>query len=970
MPFTRRRFMLGSLGSAFAPQLFSMTSSLAPDAAGTKPYGSGHFGEWIVDECGLPAFRYTCDQTTDPKARTEVSAGNVLEATEHIHQVGNDRITALASNYGHVRVRQDEGAPKFLNDYDPESAQYAGGIGWLTDGHESLSTFYSGQHPAFERIFGVGYFRKKVSSANYAVDQIIFAPFGDDPVLLSQVTITNRSAAPASLRWIEYWGCQTHEFTLRAFIESWAGMGTPPQICRRLGQRYAHRVEPVQRNRGLLESRQFLGHSPQDDAVWQKMRESLSAHPNNFISAIPDPKAGTWFDGGPVPQTFLVSLDELASAFSTNAAAFFGSAGPANPAGLAQPLDGNLGSTDQHTALLLERAFHLAPGQSRTLHFLYGYLPTGYDLQQLIARYEPHASEGSEPVALKGHGLEPALSEPEASRMGAERPPEGQEALAPEGSSTALAASCAAWKRTAPHFAVASEPWVERETTWNHYCLRSSLTFDDYFGQHILNQNGYYQYVMGFQGAARDPLQHALPFLFTDPAIVRSVLRYTLSEVREDGSLPYGLTGYGVVAPMVSDKASDLPLWLLWAVSEYVLAARDTDFLREQIPARVTGSGSDTVANLLARCYRHQVNDVGTGQHGICRMLADDWNDGLLGTWAASNFAEAEAQGESVLNSAMSAWVFDDYAHMLRFAGLSPDLQEQLRNSAAKHRDAVRAQWTSRWFRRCWLGEKLGWLGEETLWIEPQPWALLAGATTPDQSRTLIASINELLRRGPIGAAQMSQQGPDISQPGLFDQGTVVRGGIWPSLNQTLIWSLAGIDPAMAWDEWKKNSFAAHAEAYPDMWYGTWSGSDSYNAPFSKTPGATGGPGFHGTDFPVLNLHSHACFLYSATKLLGINFDEHGLELRPALPAGPYRFESPLIGLASSREAHYEGWYAPLRPGTWTVRIHLPAAIAQRITHATVNGAAAPLHRAADGTMTLSGLSEPAKPLRWTLSAS
>lgn len=895
-------------------------AQLSPsDSRGSKPYGSSHFGEWIEDEHGLPAFRYTCDQTSDPKARTEVSAGNVLDATEHIHLVGNDRITALASNHGYLRVRQDEGGPKFLNDYDPESSQYAGGIGWLTDGHQALSTLYSGGHPAFERIFGIGYFRKKVQSDSYLVDQIIFAPFGDDPVLLSQVTITNRSAEPASLRWIEYWGCQTHEFTFRAFIESWSGIGTPPQLRRRLGRRYEHHVEASADNRGLVESRRFLGRTPVDEALWQRMREGLRAHPNNFISAVPDPKPGTWYDGGRVPQTFLVSLDEPASGMSTDATAFFGARGTGNPSGLSQQLNGNLASTDAQTGLLLERAFRLAPGASKTLHFLYGYLPAGYDLHELTARYTSQA------------GFAPATS-------------------------------CAAWKRSGLRFSVDSAPWVQREITWNHYCLRGSLSFDDYFGQHILNQNGYYQYVMGFQGAARDPLQHALPFLFTDPGVIRSVLRYTLSEVREDGSIPYAITGHGVVAPMASDNASDLPLWLLWAVSEYVLATRDSDFLNEKIPARVATSAPDTVANLLARCFQHQVNQVGTGQHGIVRMLADDWNDGLLGTWAQSDFAEAVANGESVLNSAMSVWVFHQYIKMLQYAhGETHENPSYL--------EALRAQWTGRWFRRCWLGPKAGWLGEETLWIEPQPWAILAGATTPEQTRTLIAAMNDLLRRGPIGATQMSQQGTDIEKPGLFDPGTVVRGGIWPSLNQTLVWALATTNPSMAWDEWKRNTLAAHADKYPDIWYGVWSGSDSWNAPFSKTPGATGGPGFRGTDFPVLNLHSHACCLYSATKLFSIEFTPEGVALRPALPVGPYEFESQLLGIIHRAENHYEGWYAPLRPGNWAIHVHLPAQIAQRITTATVNGAQLRITRSPEGAFLLRGSSEPGKPLRWTLSA-
>src|SRR5579883_3366712 len=88
-------------------------------------------------------------QGSDPKAVTQVNPG-VLTSTEHIFQVGNDRITAVASNYGHVRVRQDEGAPKFLNDYAPERGWFAGGIGYLTDGKAAISTYYPGNAKSFD----------------------------------------------------------------------------------------------------------------------------------------------------------------------------------------------------------------------------------------------------------------------------------------------------------------------------------------------------------------------------------------------------------------------------------------------------------------------------------------------------------------------------------------------------------------------------------------------------------------------------------------------------------------------------------------------------------------------------------------------------------------------------------------------------------------------------------------------------
>lgn len=928
MTITRRRFMQNSVGSALVSRsLFSMLPAFGEGVGsaprGGKAYGSGHFGEWIEDEFGLPAFRYTCNQTTDAKAHTAVNPG-LLGPTEHIHQVGNDRIIGIASNFGYVRVRQDEGTPKFLNDVDPETHQFGGGLGWLTDGREALATYYSGNDPAFERIFGIGYFRKRVASRHYAVDQTIFAPFGDDPVLVSQVTIANRSALPATLRWVECWGCQTYEFSFRDFIQSFTGMGSPPQLRRIAGRRSTHEVRRV--DGGLLETRHFPGHTPQEEGAWQGIRASLKAHPNGFIAPVPDPEPGTWWESDDPPATFLVALDGAPSGCSTDAAAFFGTGGPANPSGLARALAGDVDSAGPHTALLLERSLTLRPGEHRTLHFLYGYLPAGFEVNALAARYREQAPH-------------------------------------------ALAASSAAWKAHGLRFSVAGEPWIERETVWNHYCLRSSLTFDDYFGEHILNQNGFYEYVMGFQGAARDPLQHALPFLFSDPEIVRGVLRYTLSEVRDNGSVPYGIVGHGVVAPMVADNGSDLPLWVMWAVSEYVLATRDVDFLNERIPAKVSAASgrTDTVANLLQRCFRHQVDDVGFGEHGVARMLSDDWNDGLLGTWAGSAFAEATEKGESVLNSAMSAWVFDAYARMLRYASQGSDLQAELTRMADRHREAARAQWTGKWLRRCWLGPTLGWLGESTLWLEPQPWAILAGVTTPEQSRALATTMNELLRRGPIGCAQMSD-GPDLHKPGLFEPGTVVRGAVWPSLNQTLVWALAGVDPAMAWDEWKKNSFAVHAEAYPDFWYGVWSGTDSYNSILSRTPGATASEAaFHGVDFPVLNLHSHACYLYSATKLVGIEFSEEGVNLRPVLPGSVWRFASPLIGLARTARGRYEGWYAPSRAGHWTLRVALAPEEAGRIAHAEVNGTTVSLKRDPDGAFELAGGSAPGRPLRWVL---
>jgi cellobiose phosphorylase len=316
------------------------------------------------------------------------------------------------------------------------------------------------------------------------------------------------------------------------------GFGTQTKLRRDFGRRFSHRVSKIGGMKGLHEAKHFEGRSAEEEAAWVHAKAMLRANPNGFTAPVAELRPGTDFESLDLPDTFLVSLDGQASGFGTDAAEFFGAGGPANPSGLLKRLDGKIDSTGGHTGLLLERTIQLGPKESHTVRFLYGYLPEGFALDAMIAKYERTADSVLQ----------------DSSRM---------------------------WKQKGMRFDVPAEPWVKREATWNHYYLRSSQTYDDFFGEHILNQNGFYQYTMGFQGAARDPLQHCLPFLFSDPEIVRSVLRYTLKEVRDDGSLPYGIVGHGVIAPMASDNASDLPLWLLWTTSEYVLATRDVNFLNE-----------------------------------------------------------------------------------------------------------------------------------------------------------------------------------------------------------------------------------------------------------------------------------------------------------------------------------------------------------------------------------------------------
>ena len=884
-----------------------------------KSYGSGYFGEWIEDEFGLPAYRYTCDQINDSKAITPMHEEWRSE-TEHLHQVGNDRLVAVSSNYGYVQVRQDEGGPKYLNEYNPKHNYYAGGFGYLKDKDTLLSTYYLGDGKFFERIFGIGYLRKKVKTTNYSIDQIVFAPFGDDPILISQITITNNQNVDIDLEWFEYWGCNTYQFSSKAYLAFLTKKDPrhPTTIRREFSQKFIHKFETIVEGMGIKETKVL-----EDDEGGKK-------------PTYPKPE---YEDRNP-PKTFLVSLNDHPDIIFTNGSRFFGKGGVASPDMLKDNLTSDLSATGEESAMILGRKIHLQPGQTRTIYFLYGYAPEGFEIEQLAKKYEKDVVN-------------------------------------------TFRKSCEQWKKERIKFKIKDETWVNREVFWHYYYLRGAMTYDSYFKEHILSQGHVYQYIIGFQGAARDPLQHALPFIYVNPDIVKNVIRYTLKTTFKNGEIPYGITGSGQLIPLPI-KPSDQEMWLLWLTSEYILATRDTDFLDETIstyPVYGPNAQTATIREILARCYWHFVKGTGIGRHNLQKLSNGDWNDGVvLGTIPPEKRALIQKEAESVLNAAMASYTLKLYAEMLIFIG-DNEIAEHALDYSRIQRNAVHSQWTGAWFRRAWLSEDIGWIGDDQMWLEPQPWAIIGDAADQEQKSILVKNIDELLREPSKIGAKLQSKGFDSF---IRKKGQGLNAGIWPSINGTLIWALSLVNGDMAWDEWKKNSLALHAEIFPEIWYGIWSGPDNYNSDFSKYHGHTvfnealltgkhtddddkglGIIGVAWTDFPVFNLHPHAWPLYTITKLIGVKFTKNGLKIIPTFPKEHYEFSSKLFGFTKSKDG-YSGWYAPIKEGIWEISISLKESDIKDISKLEVNGSEQEL-TIEDDRIIWSGRSYLDKPLKWII---
>ncbi len=418
-----------------------------------------------------------------------------------------------------------------------------------------------------------------------------------------------------------------------------------------------------------------------------------------------------------------------------------------------------------------------------------------------------------------------------------------------------------------PRASAEAAPAATREIPWHVAVLTGAAARDRVLGDHTLNQGSTYAFVMGFNGAARDPLQHALPLVYCEPDLALSVLRNTCAWATPDGDLPYSLDGAKRPNPFVF-RPSDQNLWALWLAAEYAAATGDVAAFEAPLAYHPAHGGSTVpLWEHLRRQFRFFIDRVGRGAGGHVRILNADWNDMAIEESGVDR-AQMIERGGSVLNSAMAAWVLPVFGGLAARVG-EMALAAEARAVADDLRGRVAAAWNGRWFHRAYAPDGTP-IGDRDCWLEPQPWAILCGAAR--EAPALLDLIDAWHRAGsPLGARARWPPTEALRAAGTWGDGTL--GGVWYAINMTLAWAAAKVRPALAWDEWRRMSLAAHTAAYPEVWEGTLSGPDCWNGPESSRPGRTWAVvplNFAMQAFPVNNQHSHAQPVLAYLRLLGI----------------------------------------------------------------------------------------------------
>ena len=332
---------------------------------------------------------------------------------------------------------------------------------------------------------------------------------------------------------------------------------------------------------------------------------------------------------------------------------------------------------------------------------------------------------------------------------------------------------------------------------------------------------------------------------------------------------------------------SDDHLWAVLSVAAYVKETGDVSILDEKFSYSDNPELSEDLYQHLLRAIRYSVND--RGPHGLPRLRAADWNDTIGG-------GPDDLISESTLVGIMLVKMADEMVGLTQQSERTDLTVEHdgAQMGVGDYLDAVVATMTEAVNREAWVPE--GWYARGTdrrgewfgvpsraegkIFLEPQPWSVMANVADPERAWAAMDSVYEKLFT-PMGI-QILTPGCTVAPSGnfhVFPKGSKENGGIFCHPNPWAVCAEAilgrgdrafeyykAILPAAA-SEQNAAHYCAEPYVYGQLRYG------SEHREFGKVAGTwlTGAAAWN--------------YVAATQYILGIRPDWNGLLVDPCVPA-------------------------------------------------------------------------------------
>ena len=463
---------------------------------------------------------------------------------------------------------------------------------------------------------------------------------------------------------------------------------------------------------------------------------------------------------------------------------------------------------------------------------------------------------------------------------------------------------------------------------WNQYqCM---VTFN------MSRSASYFESGIGRGMGFRDSNQDLLGFVHQIPDRARERLIDLASTQYEDGGC------YHQYQPLtkkgnheIGGDFSDDPLWMIYAVAQYIKETGDWSILDEEVPYDNDITRAKPMMDHLTQSFYHVVNNL--GPHGLPLAMRADWNDCInlscfsetpgesFQTSTCPKYGELKYSrvAESVMVGGMFTFIGPEYVSICRYKGLY-DEAYKAHAEINKMADALlKYGFDGEWFIRAYddFGKKMGSkeCDEGKIFIEPQGFCVMSGIgkdegldiKTLDSVDKYLNSEYGLVLNNPPYSKYYVEYGEISTYPGGYKE----NAGIFCHNNAWIICAEAFVGRGDKAFEYYSKIAPAYLEdiseihrTEPYVYAQMIAGKDAKRHGEAKNSWLTGTAAWN--------------FVAVSQYILGIIPDYDGLKIDPSIPSD------------------WEGFTAvrKFRGATYNITVKNPHFISKGIESVTVNG--------------------------------
>ena len=374
----------------------------------------------------------------------------------------------------------------------------------------------------------------------------------------------------------------------------------------------------------------------------------------------------------------------------------------------------------------------------------------------------------------------------------------------------------------------------------------------------------------------RDTVQDLLGILHSIPNDVKERLELMITgQVSNGGAMPvvkpFAHTPGKEKAPDEKEYRSDDCMWLFNTIPAYIKETGDISFYNKVLPYADTGE--DTVLGHLRRAIQFNLDH--SGKHGFPCGLSADWNDCLV----------LGQDGETTFVAFQLRYALKTYIEIAMMLNKTEEATWAESHLHTLDKNLEQHAWDGEWYLRAYRADGLKFGSKEnkeaSIFLEPQPWAVISGHTSREQSEKLLDVVRKRLSTEyglMICDPPVEKTDPKVIKARLFNKGMKENASIFQHTQGWVVMAEAIIGRGnRAYDYFRKfmpsayNKKAEVRETEPYVY------CQFTHSKYSPRYGASRLPWLSGT--------ASWAYYAAAQYILGIQPDYSGLRIDPCLPS-------------------------------------------------------------------------------------